>query len=425
MKKVLILTETAGNGHNSCARAMKNRLEAFGNVEVKVVDILKEFSTAWNAWVVDGGYNFVVSKMPHSYDAFYNKYLKSPPEKRYSNGAQGVVKTTLNGLMKEILSYQPDVVYCTHYNCAIAITNLKLVYDLPCKSIVANLDYVNSPFWESAIGVDYFAIPNEDFVAECKAEGFREEQLLPIGLPVDDRSLIKLDKKEAREKLGLAQDKFTIMVMFGGGCWSGGFKIFKWLISALKGREAQVIMINGKDKTGYEKIEKMTFEDGIKVLNVGFTYDIPVYLSAADLILNKFGGISVTEMINAELPMLITEQIPAQEKYNLQYMKSKGVALSFKTSKELKQNLHLIMDNESLRNGMSENTKSLKKDALNSLAKFIMELPNADYTKLIEQGVNIKKVRKEVATAMRKADKQEKEAKRTRKKELKVAGNRG
>ena len=425
MKKVLILTETAGNGHNSCARAMKNKLEAMGDIEVKIVDILKEFSTAWNAWVVDGGYSFTVSKLPHAYDAFYNMYKKSPPERRYSNGAQGVVKTTLDGLMKEILSYQPDVIYCTHYNCAIALTNLKLVYDLPCKTLVANLDYVNSPFWESAIGVDYFAIPNEDFIEECKLEGFKEEQLLPIGLPVDDRSLVKLDKAEARKKLGLEQDKFTIMVMFGGGCWSGGFKIFKWLISALKGREAQVIMINGKDKASYEKIEKMTFEPGIKVLNVGFTHDIPVYLSAADLILNKFGGSSVTEMINAELPMLITEQIPAQEKYNLQYMKSKGVALSFKTSKELKQNLHLIMDNESLRNGMSENTKALKKDALNTLAKFIYDLPNADYSKLIEQGVNLKKVKREVSAAMRKADKQERAATRSRRKELKAVGNRG
>ena len=106
-------------------------------------------------------------------------------------------------------------------------------------------------------------------------------------------------------------------------------------------------------------------------------------------------------------------------------MKSKGVALSFKTSKELKQNLHLIMDNESLRNGMSENTKALKKDALNTLAKFIYDLPNADYSKLIEQGVNLKKVKREVSAAMRKADKQERAATRSRRKELKAVGNRG
>lgn len=423
MKKVLILTVTAGNGHNACARAMKNRLESMGEVEVKVVDILKEYSTPINAWVVNDGYNFIVSKGLKAYDAFFNYYKKSPPEKRYSNNAQGIVKTTHDGLMKEILTFQPDVIYCTHYNCAIALTNLKLAYELPCKTIVANLDYVNSPFWESTVGVDYFVIPNEDFIEECKFEGFREEQLLPFGLPVDDRSFKLIDKKEAREKLGLKQDVFTIMVMFGGGCWSGGFKIFKWLIEALKGRTAQVIMINGKNKSGYDKIEKMKFEEGIKVINVGFTHEVPTYLSASDMILNKFGGTSVTEMINAELPMLITENIPAQEKYNLQYMKSKGVALSFKNAKQLKENLYLIMDNESLRNGMSENTKVLKKEALGTLAKFIMDIPKADYSKLISQDINIKKVKRNVNSAMKLADKREKQSAKTKRK-LKIAGNR-
>ena len=48
MKKVLILTVTAGNGHNACAMGMKRKLESIGEVEVKVVDLLKSFSTKLN-----------------------------------------------------------------------------------------------------------------------------------------------------------------------------------------------------------------------------------------------------------------------------------------------------------------------------------------------------------------------------------------
>ena len=46
MKKILILSVTAGNGHNACARCMKNKLEEIAGeeVEVKVVDLLKTFS---------------------------------------------------------------------------------------------------------------------------------------------------------------------------------------------------------------------------------------------------------------------------------------------------------------------------------------------------------------------------------------------
>lgn len=81
------------------------------------------------------------------------------------------------------------------------------------------------------------------------------------------------------------------------------------------------------------------------------------------------------------------------------------------------------MDNESLRNGMSENTKALKKEALGTLAKFIMDIPKADYSKLISQDINIKKVKRNVNSAMKLADKREKQSAKTKRK-LKIAGNR-
>lgn len=81
MKKVLILTVTAGNGHNACSAAMKKKLEELGGMEVKIVDLLKAYSTKLNVWVADGGYNLAVSKLPKIYDAFFNKYLNAPPKK--------------------------------------------------------------------------------------------------------------------------------------------------------------------------------------------------------------------------------------------------------------------------------------------------------------------------------------------------------
>ncbi len=252
-KRILILSITAGNGHNACANSMKRKLESLDDAEVKIVDLLKSFSTKLNVWVSDKGYSLSVGKLLPLYNAFYNHYKKAAPEKRYSCSSQKTVVSTLNGLMKEIMDFKPDVIYSTHFYGAIAVTDLQLVYKLPCTTIVSNLDYVNSPFWEAGIGVDYFAIPNEDFIEECIYEGYSREQLLPIGLPVDERTLERLDKSEARKKLGLEDGVFTVMVMFGGGHWNGGFKIFNELVTALKGRKAQIIMVNGRNEESYKK----------------------------------------------------------------------------------------------------------------------------------------------------------------------------
>lgn len=414
-KRILILSITAGNGHNACANSMKRKLESLDDAEVKIVDLLKSFSTKLNVWVSDKGYSLSVGKLLPLYNAFYNHYKKAAPEKRYSCSSQKTVVSTLNGLMKEIMDFKPDVIYSTHFYGAIAVTDLQLVYKLPCTTIVSNLDYVNSPFWEAGIGVDYFAIPNEDFIEECIYEGYSREQLLPIGLPVDERTLERLDKSEARKKLGLEDGVFTVMVMFGGGHWNGGFKIFNELVTALKGRQAQIIMVNGRNEESYKKIEHMHFDKGLKVLNVGFTNDVPLYLSAADVILNKFGGTSVTEMINKSLPMLIIEKMAAQEQYNLDYMKEKGVALSFKNGKELKQNILKLMDDPELLKSMSEKTKELQKNSIDMLAKFILNSPAADYSELESRNIDFDRVEKEVKKQLKIADKSSRAHKKDKK----------
>jgi len=418
MKKILILSVTAGNGHNSCAKGMKKKLEELGGdqVEVKIIDTLKEFSTKKNYWIADSGYNFAVSKALPIYHICYNHYKRVSPDKRWSGGTQKTALSCTGGLLKEILEFKPDVIYCTHFYPAIAMTDLKLVYNLPCKVVVCNLDYVNSPFWESAIGVDYFVIPNEDFIEECLEEGFKKEQLLPYGITVDGRTLQALSREQARDELGLEKDLFTVMIMFGGGCWKGGMKIFKNILKSLKGRRAQVIMINGRNQKDYDRIQKMTFPEGIKVVNVGFTYEVPKYLASADVVVNKFGGTSVTEMLNVGRAMLITEKIPTQELYNLEYMKNKGVALSFKNRKQLKEKLLLLNDDENLRHSMEEKAILLRKNATVDTAKLMLGFENAVYPNVnfdfmgsLEnkqyKDSGCKEIRKQVSSAVKKEHK--------------------
>ena len=143
MKKVLILTVTAGNGHNACAKAMKQKLEQEEGVEVKIVDLLKSYSSSFDIWMADKGYNIAIGKFRHIYNLFYNYYYNQSPSKRYRCKAQASAMSTVCGLLREIYTYQPDVIYCVHFYGAIALTDLKLAYNVPCKTIVANLDYVN------------------------------------------------------------------------------------------------------------------------------------------------------------------------------------------------------------------------------------------------------------------------------------------
>ncbi len=408
MKKIMILTVTAGNGHNACAKAMKEKLEQeYEDVEIKIIDLLKTYSSAINVWVADKGYSLAIGKLRHLYNMFYEYYLSRKPSKRYKCAAQGVANSLLAGLMKEINTFQPDVIYSTHFYGGIAISNLRLVYDVPCKVIVANLDYVNSPFWEACIGVDYFIIPNEDFIQPSLKLGYKEYQLKPLGLPVNEKFYKEKDKKVARQEIGIDENIFTIMIMYGGGRWGGGFNIFKDVLYCFKDRKVQVIMINGHNQKDYERISKMKFKDNIKVVNVGFTNQVDLYMSASDIIINKLGGTSATEMINKLLPAIVTPVVSGQEKHNLKYLTKKGAVCTFKNRKELKKVIFDLMDNKVKYNSMVENISKLRVNAIDKLAKFIMEQPKAEYNQEYINNLNYKLVTKNVLKALNKAYKKE------------------
>lgn len=402
--KILILTVTAGNGHNACAQAMKKRLENdYKNITVEIVDLLKSFSTRINCWIADRGYSLAVGKLLPVYNLFFKHYKKSKPARRFSNACQPTCVSTVAGLLRKIVEFQPDAIYCTHYDCAVALTDLRLVYPIPARVVVANLDYVYSPFWESTVGVDYFVIPNEDFIAEGLEKGFRAEQLLPYGLPVKQPAAHGESKEELRRRFGLA-DKFTVLIMFGGGHWKGAYRIFKMTERALRGRDAQIIMINGKDKSSYRKVERKK-PYGVPVLNVGYTSDIPLYLSAADVVINKSGGTGVTEMLDASLPMLLYEKTPAQEQYNLIYLKQKGAALSFRNEKTLRSNLLRLLEDKSLREKMRACAEKLARNATNQTAELLVSSPQADYSALLLLADGENEVKKKVKRAMKRADK--------------------
>ncbi len=404
MKKILILTVTAGNGHNACAKALKDQFDGLEDVQIKVIDLVKTFGSRFDAWVVDKGYNFMASKMLWLYDMFYNHFLNYSPQQRYNCCVQKIAVGTVGGLLKEIMEFKPDVIYSSHFYGAIALSDIRLKYNLPCKVIVSCLDYVFSPFWQAGIGVDYFTIPNRDFLQQGMALGYNEKQLLPIGIPINKNILEYSNKNVATKEINIKEDEPTILVMFGGGFWSGGYKIFKNIAKAVKGREVNLIMINGKNQRDFKRVEKQHFQ-GINVVNVGFTDKLPSYLNCADFVVNKCGGISSTEVINMSLPMLVTEKVPAQEKYNLTYLKEKGAILSFKNKKDLKEKVNLLLDDENLRKNMSNQANKLKSNAVSEIADLINKLPNADYS-FMENDVDFEEARREIKKTIRKKNKE-------------------
>jgi len=56
----------------------------------------------------------------------------------------------------------------------------------------------------------------------------------------------------------------------------------------------------------------------------GYTRQIPMLMDAADLLISKPGGLTSSEALAKNLPMIITNPIPGQEERNARYLERQG-----------------------------------------------------------------------------------------------------
>ena len=416
MKKFLIFTVTAGNGHNSAANAVKEQLEKMG-AEVKVVDLLHEFcKNKAFIWVQETGYGIAVKHLRPIYNSFFKFYQKADPEKYYKSPVQSGLLHFYDKFLKMILDYKPDAILCSHFLPAIMISNLRKLYSINCKVFALITDHTICPFWEAATGIDYLVTPNESFFTELMSKGYKLEQLLPYGITVKNKFSKPISKSLARERLNLKENVFTILVMYGGGFWSGNYTIVKNILNHFKGRELQIIVPNARDVKGKRKIDKLKVPKSIKLLNLGFANNVEMLMSASDVLIGKAGGLSTTEAANIGLPLLCCSNLPEQEIANASMLVKEGSAIQYNSYRHLIAILTSLLNNPNKLVEMKKNmirirrpyaTKKVAEDMMNSSA--VYEDLQIDYSKV---NSNIKRMLRKTKPQSKLLKKQEKSAKR-------------
>ena len=149
--------------------------------------------------------------------------------------------------------------------------------------------------------------------------------------------------------------------------------IFKTLIK--EHPEFQIIVIAGKNealKTSFEEIlNEYSTNNTVRVL--GFTDKVPELMSISDLVVTKPGGLTTTESLASNLPMIIINPIPGQEEENAEFLESKKVAKWIKKDDDINFILNILVNDDTVLNNMKENTYLISKpNATENICKIIM-----------------------------------------------------
>ncbi|OPZ72697.1 MAG: Processive diacylglycerol beta-glucosyltransferase [Firmicutes bacterium ADurb.Bin456] len=123
----------------------------------------------------------------------------------------------------------------------------------------------------------------------------------------------------------------------------------------------EIAVVCGNDKTR-ERMLKKSFSQSGKVHVFGFIEDIHELMNIACCVITKAGGITLSEAVAAQLPLVLFRPVPGQERDNALYLAWKKAAVVVNRTGEIHSQLKDILSNEKTISQMRASVRSLRRD---------------------------------------------------------------
>ncbi|HCC00468.1 MAG TPA: galactosyldiacylglycerol synthase [Ruminococcaceae bacterium] len=368
--KVLILTNTAGQGHNATAKSLCERLQEKG-AECRILDSYHYISPPLYQAIAHG-YLWATSITPLAYGRAYRiAETREQNRSRYSllNIANSIMSMKIDRFFER--EFLPDVIVCTHIFSAQLVNAMCQSNRVYSKTIGIVTDFTIHPFWQDVGYIDYLVTASELLERQAVKRGIDANKLLPLGIPISEKFSHSVEKKVARQALGIDPDRFTVLVM-GGSMGHGNLAGIVREIDHLD-NDFQVLAVCGNNHRAYEKIQNLKTKKTVHCY--GFVDNVDVMMDAANCIITKPGGLTVSEALAKNLPILMTNPIPGQEDRNVEFLLNNGMAVNITSTYPADEALYQLFLMPKKLENMESNIRMVgKPHATEDLCNFIMKI---------------------------------------------------
>ena len=373
MKKILIFYASFGGGHLSAAKSIENYLlKNYTEIDVELIDCMKYVNKAFEK-ISTTAYKEMAKKMPWAWGKIYSSSQKGPLA-HISSKANSFMAIRLLKLLRE---KNPDIVISTHPFGSQMCSYLKRKKKVDFKIATIMTDFKSHDQW--LVGsdyTDYFFVSNTNMQKELKEKNIDENKVIVTGIPVREEFLIPHNNEQTLNDLEFSKEK-KIVLLFGGGEFGLGkemtLNVFECLLN--KCINTQIIAISGKNeamKLNFENlVKKYSREQDVRIFE--YTNKVADYMSIANLVVTKPGGLTSSESLVSHLPMVLINPIPGQEEENAEFLESKKVAKWIKKDDDINFIMNILVNDDTILNNMKENTYLIAKpNATENICKIIM-----------------------------------------------------
>lgn len=336
--RVLLLSANTGGGHNSAAMAVQQEFERRG-VECDMHDALS-FVSDIHSDIVSSGHTYIYRYFPQLFGIGYRFEERHPPRFIYEQMAMGAKK-----FVAFLDDSNYDAVVSTHIFGSMLVTEVRKRYNVHIPHYVVITDYALYPGTDM-VDVERYFIASEGLLPLYSQANIEQHRLFVSGIPIRSSFLEKYDKKEVRARLHLPE-RSRIVLLFTGSIGCGKLHRIAPDLEKKLPTDARLVIICGHNKRMYEQLSDRC---GSRTIVVGFTNQIAEYMAAADLCITKPGGLSITEMLVMNLPMILMLSVPGCESRNMDFFKSYGMAVATDDWDDaIAQTVRLLQDPDELR----------------------------------------------------------------------------
>src|ERR1700688_1548604 len=356
-KRVLFLISDTGGGHRAGAQAVGAALDEIDGAtrfEWRIDDIATHCTFPLSK--LGPAYSAALRYAPPIYGALYHA---TNGRRRYKTIVRFCEPLYRERLREVFTQYQPDVIVSVHPPLNHAALRARAdagMQHVPIVTVITDLGRVHEGWLLPE--ADLTVVPAREVYQRAIERGVPPDRLRLLGHPIHPRfEDVSATKAEIRKKLCLPAHQTICLLMAGG---EGGGKLLPTTMGLPKaGLDYHLVVVTGRNAALKAKLEEIAPSLPTPMTVLGFRNDVPELMRAADLLVTKAGPGTSAEASVAEVPVVVYDYVPGQERGNLDYVRTNGIGVVALTTADVVRSVRRIVSNQERLQSMRAHQKTV------------------------------------------------------------------
>jgi processive 1,2-diacylglycerol beta-glucosyltransferase len=336
--KVLLIHATIGWGHKRAALALAEAFQQRG-IETDTRDLL-EFVPWPLSQLYPDAYSFLVSRCRPLWRLFYE--LNDRPKSPYAPATDWTQRWQFSKLLSFLNANHYDCIVSTHFTPSALLLDWRKKFSWNQKIYSVVTDFISHRCWKRD-GLDHYFVATPEVRNQLVDCGFSADKISISGIPIS-QSFSQLPSREACRKEWNIDEHDKLVLVLSSGLNPRKTRAMIKDLREVPGK-IRYLVSAGKDAPREQHVKDYCKGDD-RFSVFGFSPRIAEMMFAADVLVSKPGGLTVSEALSFGLPQILFSPIPGQEEANAQYVVQNGAGLCIEAKRgEFKHSLSSLLEN--------------------------------------------------------------------------------